>query len=73
MALFGTVCRVMTVQHTLIILFFSVIVVTTEALVFFLLSGHLVRLVVCRRVIQCGLQTFVWLVQSSEPAFAVVT
>ena len=47
----------MLVQHAEIIFFFVVVVVPTTLIVA-LFSGHLVRLIVRRRVIQCGLQAF---------------
>ena len=52
-------------QHAEILLVF-VVVVTTAFLVAFLLSGRLVRLIVCDWVVQCGLQTFAEILKVSQ-------
>ena len=57
MTLFGAVCKVMPMQHAEMLLAFVVTIVPKMFLVALFLSRHLVRLVVHRRVIQCGLQT----------------
>ena len=48
----------MPMQHAEIFFVFVIVVVLKSFLVAFLLPGCLVRLIVCRRVIQCELQTF---------------
>ena len=48
----------MPVQHAEILFVFVVVVFMTAFLVALFLFGRLVRLIVCRRVIQCGPQTF---------------
>ena len=58
MALFGAVRRVMSMKHAEIFCVFVFVVIPTAFLVSLLLSRRFIRLIIRRRVIQCGLQKF---------------